>query len=60
MKDLMKDVDSAFRMISSIPVSGDAVDAVAAARAKLRGVYTRLEKMATEAENKENKTSEVT
>ena len=59
MKDLMKDVDSAFRMISSIPVSGDAVDAVAAARAKLRGVYMRLEEMTIEAENKENKTSGV-
>lgn len=56
MKDLMKDVDSAFRMISSIPVSGDAVDVVAAARAKLRGVYARLEEM----QNKENDTSEVT
>lgn len=59
MKDLMKDVDSAFRMISSIPVSGDAVDAVAVARAKLRGVYQRLETLAVEAEKKEE-TSEVT
>lgn len=59
MKDLMKDVDSAFRMISSIPVSGDAVDAVAAARAKLRSVYHKLEVLAVEAEKKEE-TSEVT
>lgn len=59
MKDLMRDVDSAFRAISSIPVSGDAVDAVAVARAKLRGVYTKLEQMAAEAK-KEEETSEVT
>lgn len=58
MKNLMRDVDSAFRAISSIPVSGDAVDAVAVARAKLRNVYTKLEQMAAEA--KEEETSEVT
>lgn len=58
MKNLMRDVDSAFRAISSIPVSGDAVDAVAVARAKLRNVYTKLEQMASEA--KEEETSEVT
>lgn len=53
MKDLMKDVDSAFRAISSIPVSGDAVDAVAVARAKLRSVYSKLEEMAAEAKKEE-------
>lgn len=59
MKDLMRNVDSAFQAISSIPVSGDAVDAVAVARAKLRSVYQKLEEMAVEIENKEEP-SEVT
>lgn len=54
MKNLMRDVDSAFRAISSIPVSGDAVDAVAVARAKLRNVYTKLEQMAAEAKEEED------
>lgn len=60
MRDIMKDVDSAFQMISSIPVAGDAVDAMAVARAKLKDAYRKLEAMAVEAESKENETSGVT
>ena len=51
-KELMSEIDMAFRMISSIPVSGDAVDAMSAARSKLRNVYSKLEKL-------EEKTEEI-
>lgn len=60
MRDIMKDVDSAFQMISSIPVAGDAVDAMAVARAKLKDAYRKLEALVVEAESKENETSGVT
>lgn len=53
MRNIMKNVDSAFQMISSIPVAGDAVDAMAVARAKLKEAYRKLEEMAAEAEKKE-------
>ncbi len=42
--ELLHDLDVAFRMISSIAVSGDAVDAVAVARAKIRKVHEELSK----------------
>lgn len=48
MKDLMKELDSAFRMLSSIPVSGEAVDLMAGARNKLRNIYSELKKMDSE------------
>ena len=49
MKDLMKEINEAFIMISRIPVTGDAVDAMAVARAKLRKVHEELEKLDKEA-----------
>lgn len=60
MRDIMKDVDSAFQMISSIHVAGDAVDMMAVARAKLKDAYRKLEEKAVEVESKESETSEVT
>lgn len=48
MTEIMKDLDQAFNIISSIPVSGNAVDAMAVARNKLRHVYAEIEKMETE------------
>ena len=42
MEELMNDVDMVFKMISKIPVSGDAVDLMAASREKLRHVYSTL------------------
>ena len=36
MNELVQDLEYAYKMISSIPVSGDAVDMMAMARAKLR------------------------
>lgn len=43
MDELLKELAIAYRMISSIPVSGDAVDMMATARAKLRKVCSELE-----------------
>ena len=42
--ELLHDLDVAFRMISSIAVSGDAVDAIAVARSKIRRVREELSK----------------
>lgn len=42
MEELVKELDIAYRMISNIPVSGDAVDMLALARAKLRKVAAEL------------------
>lgn len=42
MDEILKDLDTAFKAISSIAVSGEAVDAMAVARAKLRNVYAKL------------------
>jgi hypothetical protein len=47
MDELMKELDVAFRMISSIAVSGDAVDAMAVARSKIRKVCEELSKIET-------------
>ena len=48
-KNILNEINSAFIMLSRIPVTGDSVDAMAVARAKLRKVYGELEK----ADNKE-------
>ena len=45
MKDIMKDINTAFTLISGILVSGDAVDAMAAARVKLRHAFEELKKL---------------
>ena len=42
MDELLKELEVAYRMLSNIPVSGDAVDMMATARAKLRKVYAEL------------------
>ena len=52
MTELLNDLDVAFRMISSIAVSGDAVDAIAVARAKIRKVHEELSKTTTTEEQK--------
>lgn len=53
MEKLLKELDTAFGLISSIPVSGEAVDTMAVARQKLRGVYAELKKLSAEKETKE-------
>lgn len=45
MKELMNEINEAFIMISRIPVTGDAVDAMAVARAKLRKVHEELSRI---------------
>lgn len=45
MEEIMNSINTAFKAISSIPVTGDSVDAMAVARAQLRKVYADLEKM---------------
>jgi hypothetical protein len=42
--EFLHDLDVAYRMISSVPVSGDAVDAIAVARSKIRRVREELSK----------------
>lgn len=42
---LMKELDTVYGLISSIQVSGEAVDTMAVARQKLRGVYADLKKL---------------
>lgn len=53
MEKLLKELDTAFGLISSVPVSGENVDVMAAARNKLRGVYAELKKLSKEVETKE-------
>ena len=54
MDEIMKDLEAAFKATSAISVTGDAVDALALVRNKLRKVYTAVERI--DAENKTNKT----
>ena len=54
MDEIMKDLEAAFKATSAIPVTGDAVDALALVRNKLRKVYTAVEKK--NKKNKENTT----
>ena len=45
MEEILKDLDATFRLISSVSVSGDAVDMIAAAKNHLRKVFAELKKM---------------
>lgn len=45
MEEIMKDLEAAFKATAIVPVTGDAVDALALVRAKLRKVYSELEKI---------------
>ena len=54
MEEIMKDLETAFKATSAIPVTGDAVDALAVVRANLRKAYAEVEKI--DAENKEKAT----
>ena len=51
--EILKDLDSAFIMMSRIPVAGDNVEAMAVSRAKLRKVFSELEKLDMEGEKNE-------
>ena len=43
MNEILNELDTVYKLISSLPVRGDAVDVIADARARLRKVYTELE-----------------
>lgn len=53
MDEILKELDAAYRALSSIPVTGDAVDAMAVARAHLRKAYTDLKQITSEEEKDE-------
>ena len=50
MKDILIELDTAYKLISSVPVHGDAIDVIAEARARLRKAYTELENKEGEVE----------
>lgn len=45
MNEILKELDSAFKMISSIPVSGDSVEIMASAKNSLRKIYANIKKI---------------
>lgn len=53
MDEILKELDYVFRTISSIPVTGESVDKMAVARAKLRKIYASLQNSPLNAETKE-------
>lgn len=48
MEEIMKYLEAAFKATSAIPVTGDAVDALAVVRGNLRKAYAEAEKIDTE------------
>ena len=48
MEAIMDSLNTAFKAISSIPVTGDSVDAMAVARAQLRKAYAEAERVRAE------------
>ena len=44
MENIIREVDAVFKLISAVPVSGESVDFIAAARAKLRNIHAELTK----------------
>lgn len=50
MKEVLNELDAAYKLISSVPVRGDAIDIIAEARARLRKAYTELENKEGEVE----------
>lgn len=58
MDEIKMELESVFKMISGLTVSGDNVDIVAAARSKLRKVYAMIGELPT-TEEKPEETEEV-
>ena len=48
MHEIKDELDAVYKMISAIPVMGDNVDTIAAARSKLRKIYAELTKLEIE------------
>lgn len=53
MDEILKELESVYQTISSIPVTHDSVDAMAVARSKLRKVYAQLKEVYVESTRKE-------
>lgn len=53
MNEILKELESVYQTISSIPVTHDSVDAMAVARSKLRKVYAQLKEVNVESARKE-------
>lgn len=53
MDEILKELESVYQTISSIPVTHDSVDAMAVARSKLRKIYARLKETSAESTGKE-------
>lgn len=53
MINTMKELDEAFKMLETIPVSHGSVEVMATAKNKLRRVYADLKKMTKEGDNNE-------
>jgi hypothetical protein len=45
MKEILKELNDAYMLLARIPVTGDSVDVLAAARTALREVWGKLQKM---------------
>lgn len=58
MDEIMKDLEVAFKATSAIPVTGDAVDALALVRNKLRKAYASAEKIVADNKAKESSSQE--
>ena len=53
MDEILKEIESVYQTISSIPVTHDSVDAMAVARSKLRKIYALLKDANIESTRKE-------
>lgn len=53
MDEILKELESVYQTISSIPVTHDSVDAMAVARSKLRKIYALLKDATVESTRKE-------
>lgn len=59
MHEIMEEIDTVYKMISTVPVTGDHIDTMAAARSKLRKIYAGLTKIELEmATNKQEEPAE--
>lgn len=53
MNNILKEIDIIFQTISSIPVTGDSIDKMAVARAKLKNLYATIQNMKKEVPSNE-------
>jgi hypothetical protein len=53
MDEILKELETVYQTISSIPVTHDSVDAMAVARSKLRKIYAQMKEVNVESTRKE-------